>query len=37
MKLQIETMTALLMLAVILLAGCSGCGQEIAPETCRPF
>ncbi len=37
MKLQIETMTALLMLAVILLAGCSGCGQEIAPEHADPF
>ncbi len=30
MKLQIETMTTLLMLAVILLAGCSGCAQKTA-------
>jgi outer membrane biogenesis lipoprotein LolB len=28
MKLRIETLTTLLMLTVILLAGCSGCAQK---------
>ena len=36
MKLQIETMTTLLLISVILLAGCSGCGEKTPPEIIDP-
>ncbi len=33
MKRRIETLTLLLIMTFMLLAGCSGCGQKTAPET----
>ena len=32
MKLRIETLTVLFTISVILLAGCSGCGQKAAEQ-----
>ncbi len=37
MKLQIQTLTTLLSLTVILFAGCDGSGQKTAPEHADPF